>query len=386
MSTTIVDELDDALKLGLDAEGRWFRSDVARGIEPLGTAIPNVDRAAGVIRGYSVITIGPALGHDMHVDATTLKQVADLGNAAKMGVKSRFDHPSASNTSMGTFLGRSKNFTVVGSKVIADLHLSESAKDAPQGDLYTYVMGLAERDPQAFGASIVFDGKPEQRLNPDGTSQKDANGRPLPRLARVANLLASDVVDDPAANPGGLFHQGESLASKASAFLNRWAQNDLLPSLLAMLAANKEAFIMSTATDITPVQLDAARAEGVKQERARVSDINKSFKTVWGDTPPAGEDKVRDGLVELGTSAADAETYFKTRKLTMLTNEAPKSAGGGSDAPNPIKVDLSKLPLEDRCKVEFDGSPELRDEFGSLSVYVAFKRAEANGQVKILKK
>lgn len=380
--------LDESLDLGLAGEGRWHRCSVAHGIE-LREGKPAVDREAGIIYGYSVISMGPALGHDMEVDSTTLDQVVQFGNASKSGIKSRFDHPNASNTSMGTFLGRTKNFRKSGARVIGDLHLSESAKEAPQGDLYSYVLGLAERDPEAFGASIVFEGKAEQQLDDEGSSKKDSKGHPLPRLARVERLLASDVVDDPAANPGGMFEHGEhSLATKITAFLNRWATHDLLPTLQALMATHKEDS-MSEVQTITPAHVELARAEGlasgVKAERDRVSAITKSFSSVWGDHAPAAELAVRDGLVGLGTSAADAETAFKTRKLTQIADAAPASAGGGSEPLTEKKVDLSKLSIDERAKAEWEQDSTLRAEFGALSTYIAFLKAEAEGKARIKK-
>lgn len=127
---------------------------------------------------------------------------------------------------------------------------------------------------------------------------------------------------------------------------------------------------------------------GVKAERERVAAIHKSFAAVWGDAAPASENKVRDGLIDLGTSVADAETHFKTRKLTQITEAAPASAGGGNDTQTTAstKVDLSKLPLEERCKAEWDSTPALREEFHSVGAYTAFQRADQAGHVKILKK
>jgi len=381
--------LDKALGLGLESDPRLFRTNIARGLA-VQPEEPAVDRDEGIIYGYSVITKGPALGHDMEIDQTTLEQVVALGNRTKQGIKTRFDHPNASSTSMGTFLGRSREFRLAGDRVLADLYLSASAKEAPQGDLYTYVLGLAERDPAAFGASIVFEGKAEYQLEPDGTRKKDEDGKPLPRLARVEKLLASDVVDDPAANPGGLFHAGDSLAAKVTAFLNRWAQHDLLPQLSAALAGHKEER-MSDTNVITTAQVDAARADGhaagVKAERERVAAIHKACSTVWGANPPAAEITVRDGLIELGVSAADAETEFKKRKLTQLTVAAPASAGGADDRQAETKPDLSKLSIEDRAKAEWESNAGgVRDEFQSLGAYTAFLKAEAAGSVKILKK
>lgn len=385
--------LDEALDLGLKAEQRWLRADVSRGIE-LKEGKPSVDREAGVIYGYSVITKGPALGHGLDIDEKTLAQVVELGNAAKMGIKSRFDHPNASNTSMGTFLGRTKHFRQVGDRVLGDLYLSESAKEAPQGDLYSYVLGLAERDPQAFGASIVFEGKSEVPLEEDGTRKKDANGNPMPALARVEKLLASDVVDEPAANAGGFFSQEHSLAAKITAFLNRWAQHDLLPQLSALLATTTKGDHMSEQVVQTVEHLAAAKKEaraegmhaGIQAERERVAGIQKAFTSVWGEHSPASESKIRDGFIELGTGVDDATRMFKERKLTVITEAAPTTAGGGSESAETATVDLSKLPIEERCKAEWDKNPHVRVEFGSLGVYVAFQKANENGQVKILKK
>lgn len=373
--------LDQALDLGLAGEERWFRADVCRGIE-LREGTPAVDRDAGIIYGYSVITKGPALGHDMEIDDKTLTQVVELGNQAKRGIKSRFDHPNASSTSMGTFLGRTKNFRLSGARVLGDLHLNDAAKEAPQGNLHNYVLGLAQNDPHAFGASIVFEGKSEFQLEEDGTRKKDAEGKPLPRLARVETLLASDVVDDPAANPGGLFHAGsESLATKITAFLNRWAVNDFLPRLQALTAAHKED-AMSTETPIqtlSQADVEAARATGQKAERERVSGVLAAALP--------GQETLAKELIDLGATVDEAARAFKLRKLTQLTESAPPTAGGGAETPPAQKPDLSKLPLDDRCKVEWDTNEGgVREEFDTLSQYLAFKRAEAAGQVKILKK
>ena len=371
--------LDEALDLGLEAEGRWHRCRVARGIE-LREGQPPVDRESGIIHGYTVLTKGPALGHGMEIDETTLAQVIQLGNNAKQGIKSRFDHPNASSTSMGTFLGRTKNFRRAGDRVLADLHLSESAKEAPQGDLYSYVLGLAERDPQAFGASIVFEGNAEDQLEDDGTKKKDANGTPLPRLARVDVLLAADVVDEPAANPGGLFAAHDSLASRITAFLNRWAAHDLLPQLQARIAANQEdPMTTETITTLSQADVEAATAAGTKAERARITGIFAAMLP--------GQEALARELVELGATLDEATKTFKLRKLAELTQAAPTTAGGGSGDQQTTRTDLSALPIEERCTAEWEQNiGGVRDEFTSLPAYAAFSKADARGGVKILTK
>lgn len=140
----------------------------------------------------------------------------------------------------------------------------------------------------------------------------------------------------------------------------------------------------------TAEELAAAKkqgqADGVQAERARVAGIQKAFASVWGDQPPASEAPIRDGFIQLGTSVDDAERMCKERKLTVLTEAAPKTAGGGSEPAETAKVDLSNLPIEDRCKAQWEREPHIRAEFGSLGAYTAFMQAEAKGLVKILKK
>lgn len=190
-------------------------------------SVGKVDRKSRVIYDFSVITVGEALGHGLWIDDVFLSQVAEFGNNSKggRGIKSRFTHPGMSGDGLGRVLGRAKNFRVIGEKVIGDLHLHDSASETPEGDLAGYIMNLAEEDPEAFGASIVFDIDSEQqsgfmKAHQDKTGAfKSPDGRNSENYphARLSALYAADVVDDPAANPDGFFSiDGNSeLASRA---------------------------------------------------------------------------------------------------------------------------------------------------------------------------
>ena len=154
-----------------------------------------------------------------------LQQTADAINANELGSKSRFTHPSLSGDGLGKFLGRFTNAVVDGDRVRADLHIAESAHSTPEGNLADYVMTLAETDPEAFGSSIAFAydmeaeeefviaNGGEQFVSPDPDNQSN-----LPH-ARLKKLRAVDVVDTPAANPTGLFHSGQEIATEADALL-----------------------------------------------------------------------------------------------------------------------------------------------------------------------
>lgn len=207
--------------------GERFRADPAKGIAS--PDAPRIERAAGhygagLIRGAAVLTRGEAQGHKMWVDRTMLEQAVQHLNAAPNGLKARFTHPSLSSDGLGTTLGRWHSARLDGDVVRADLHLLPAAAEAPDGNLAEYVLALAEQDPEAFGTSIVFErDKGAEDLfamtyrDAEGVFRSpDSDNRRHYKHARIARLRAADAVDEPAANPAGLFHR-QTLAHEAEA-------------------------------------------------------------------------------------------------------------------------------------------------------------------------
>ena len=168
-----------------------FRTAPAKG------GVSGVDREGKRILGASVIELG-AVNDDRpwDVDEATLESVVSIANASPKGVKARFTHPGMSNDGLGKFLGRWTNFRRDGNRVVADLNLANAAFTSPSGDLGTYVMNLAEEDPEAFGNSLAV----KRDLKAMASTRK--NGR---ERLRLAVLHAVDVVDDPAATRSGMF-------------------------------------------------------------------------------------------------------------------------------------------------------------------------------------
>jgi len=134
-----------------------------------------------LFRKVSVITAGPALGHGMVVDADTLDQVVQAGNAAGQ-VKVLSDH----SASISNIIGYLENFALDGGRVRADLVLFESH------DGFSYFSEIISTLPTQIGFSISFAGIPREAQ--DGTV-----------LANVTNLYSVDLVLNPAANPTGVF-------------------------------------------------------------------------------------------------------------------------------------------------------------------------------------
>ena len=193
---------------------------------------------AGMIENVSVITRGEALGHDAWIDAPFLDQVAEAINESENGIKARFTHPSMSSDGLGKLLGRVMNARVEGDKVLADLHFATSATKTPDGNLVEYVRLLIDEDSDAAGLSIVFehDEKAERDFHlqngaepndsifePDDLdlsgfkSPDEMNVENIPHV-RLSKLRAADLVDEPAANPDGIY-SASSLPVDADKFL-----------------------------------------------------------------------------------------------------------------------------------------------------------------------
>lgn len=221
-----------------EKRSKWGRGQIARGIVRLEAASdePVVDRENRIIRGCSVITRGEALGHGFWIDSEFVDQTVKGGReAGTSGIKARFTHPGLCSDGMGKYLGRWQSFSRDGDRARADLHLADVASRTPDGDLAGYVMDLAEEDPKAFGASITFDHDwdaadqfadeyqvfDEEKNRRVFKSPDPDNAQNLPHV-RMKRLRTADVVDEPAANPEGLFGRGSKLAAAADKFLD-WA-------------------------------------------------------------------------------------------------------------------------------------------------------------------
>ncbi len=219
----------------------------------------NVDMEKGIITDVKICSAGEALGHGVHLDSEFIGNVTSFGNDRKQGLKARFGHPNMCSTSLGTFLGRFKNFRTEktirenGDEAdvsVADLYLSSEAKNTPNGNLYDYVCGMAQNEPDMFGTSIVYEPGKEYRKDKDGNkwyrvgynSYSDGKGNvddgedlSDELYVECAELFACDCVDDPAANDG-LFSKfaNETVAGQISEFL------DMNPQVVQMLTENPE--------------------------------------------------------------------------------------------------------------------------------------------------
>jgi hypothetical protein len=162
-----------------------------------------VDREAGILRGVSVITEGEAKGHGMIVDSVTLEQVKACAETYIDGLRVKMDHA----TGIDAMVGVLRDFQIDGPQLRADLHLIKSHED------FEKILEMAENMPGSFGLSISFSGESQDVEVPsDDIEEVEPNSGELPsgsveivRAARCMEIYSADLVDQPAANPSGLF-------------------------------------------------------------------------------------------------------------------------------------------------------------------------------------
>lgn len=144
---------------------RWFKSGGINFSE-----VENIDSEKGIIYGVILCQAGEAKGHGVHLEQSFIDDCTAYANKNHKGkgMKSRFGHPSMSNETLGTELGRFQNFSTDGNQLKADLHLLESANLSPSHKgLKDYMLSMAAEDAEMIMCSIVFKPKYEYQYKGD---------------------------------------------------------------------------------------------------------------------------------------------------------------------------------------------------------------------------
>lgn len=191
-----------------------------------GIPLSRIDRENGILYGVTISQLGPAKSHGGNIDRIFLAQIVEQASKRPQGLKARFGHPNMCSTALGTYLGRFKNYSLHDDNVKADLYLDDTSKNTPNGNLFEYVLNMAEKNPDMLGASIVFEA---------AEFETDPFSPEAPKLFRLKDLRATDIVDDPAATDS-LF-SADTLPAQASMFL------DNNPELAELIFSKPESVI-----------------------------------------------------------------------------------------------------------------------------------------------
>ncbi|MBL8013730.1 MAG: hypothetical protein JNN05_07765 [Candidatus Omnitrophica bacterium] len=332
------------------------------------------DKYKGVIRGFAVMTQGNV--KDMRgweIDETTLSQIVEAGNKVQLGLKSRFGHPNMSSTALGTFIGRAKNFRKDGGIARADLFISKTAYETPDGDIASYVLDLAEKDPEAFGTSVVL-GESDLEY---ADEKKKKDGKDLPPKLRVSSLMAVDVVDDPAANDGMFnkhFNSSVELSAKATEFMNKLLDNpDALEYVISFLERyrtnrvdiNNKTEVLKEEVSMDakvlsveelkkdhPDMVSALQSEAIKDERLRCSTI---VKTAHKEFAGMGMDPIVEESIDSGKTLDASLAAMRGKRLEDLKQNANKAPGADQEATPQKKSHLEtarEYQKEHKCSLQ----------------------------------
>jgi hypothetical protein len=242
-----------------------------------------VDEVNCIIRNVSMITGNlVAKGHDLEVDNTTLKQIYDCAKASGQ-VPVKLNHGSGIEAVNGYL----NNFRRDGDKVRADWNLLKTHDKTPT------LLELATRQPKTVGLSVTFRGAPEVK----GTKKH----------ARCTELVSTDLVPHPAANPDGMFSEGVDSRGRGS-------MPDNAPPAAAAAKPGAPA---------DPLQVILAKLEGIEERMTNIEnfcqEVDEHLSEVSGAPAPGGDD---DGEPEeFGVGAGDIitqlEAYFSGKVTEM---------------------------------------------------------------------
>ncbi len=318
-------------------------------------SLSRVDKEQGIIFDVVVAALGEAKGHNIHLNSQFLDEVVSLASKHKAGIKARFGHPNICATALGTYLGRYKNYRRVGDQVLADLHLDDSAKKSPNGNLYEYVLDMAENNPDMFGASIAF------KQGEATTSLSEVDGKQVEKkFATIKALYATDLVDSPAATDGlfEAFHE-DDFASQVTIFLDDHPQVfqllDSKPEIMDQFLINYKHFKsqqkMSFSDEITKLKnwiTDnfAKLPEGLSAEQLAVFDrLKLNFETKINAL--SNSESIIDGLNQQVNTLTESGKLLSEEKIALelqietLTSEINQLKATSTAIPSPADPSVS---------------------------------------------
>lgn len=129
-------------------------------------------------------------------------------------------------------------------------------------------------------------------------------------------------------------------------------------------------------------------ADGAKAERERILGIERV--AIPGHDALVAELKAdgKTSPAEAAMKINETEKLTRERRLEAIRKDglapAPAAAPTASGDPKPTAEDAN-APIENRAKATWESDPKVREEFVSFESYLAFRKAEASGRVRVLR-
>ena len=138
-------------------------------------------------------------------------------------------------------------------------------------------------------------------------------------------------------------------------------------------------------TAIKAEGFEAGLKDGTEREQERIKAVREAGLP---GHDALIEEMMFDGKTTGGEAAAKviaAENAKMGSNLDRIKKDAPDGVGASDETEQGTGVDPN-LPVEERCKAEWEKDPKLRAEFSSLEAFTAYERAKGEGRAKILNK
>jgi hypothetical protein len=245
-----------------------------------------IDAEAGVIRGVSLITVGPALGHGVAIDRKTLEQVKTAAELYTGGLKVKLDHSGGA----GDIIGYIDTMRIEGDKLLGDLHLLQSSPHR------TYILEIAQRIPDTFGLSIAFSGPSEV-----GSDKKTI-------LQRCSEIYSVDLVSEPAANPDGFFSRKlkelESVMPKNEPSGTPQNNNPMNEDDKKSIGGMIESAMMAMNDRLSKLESAMAPAVEVEDEKKEVAEMKAKNDMITNAANEGALAAIREFSKQFGAPAA----------------------------------------------------------------------------------
>ncbi len=313
-----------------------------------------------------------ASGYSLYVDQIMVDQVVSLGQAGgEIGFKAKFDHPSMCFSSMGSQLGRLKNFREgENGKAIADLHIGKFTEDAPGGDMGKWLLSVADEDPDQVGFSIVFSSAESVEFEAGEDDDENDPKFKYPH-ARIDSFHGADVVDEGAAT-SSLF-QKETMLNNPRVITERIEKYfDSNPELLGELSP-----LLTKLQEKININTNQSKMSDTKDQSllAGLKDLVSSFGAK-NEIPEAPE------VIETGDVNALAE---KDAEITALKAQAEANKEAHEVALNSQKEEFNTQFGELKTQIEALGSESIGstvDAVATEDVSVQLSESEENDKAQ----
>ena len=335
-----------------------------------------VNKEAGTMTSVALISVGPALGHGLFVDAKSLETIAaELGETK---LPAYITHRGAIfDDRLTREIGYFERFRIEDDRLLGDFQAFESFQE-DETKKYKRLFELAEKMPERFGLSIVFsanavwatpNGDIPLGRSPSNDSDRlyDENNPPEDALfeypsIRVEEVSSADFVDSPAANERGLF----SHIDKPNTY--KMTKADLLKLNEELEEQNKALALRVTESESKLEELQLSLEEDKEKELEEHEEEAPEAEEDESDTPeaeaPEAEEDESDAP-EADESEEDESEDEESMSLEDKIGELEKEIESKMK-----EIEDLKAQLEDKDQEMQSKSTELSSKISALEALI----------------